>query len=65
MVLAQEPKVMSCLVAKIDNIWLWHRRFCHINFDDIVKASKTFVVRDFPKIAKPTNIDCKECILAK
>ena len=53
------------MVAKIDNSWLWHRRFCHINFNDIVKASKIFVVRDFPKIAKPTNIICKECILDK
>ena len=56
---------ITCMVAKSDNSWLWHRRFCHINFDDIVKASKTFAVRDLPKIAKPTNIVCKECILAK
>ena len=45
--------------------WLWHRRFCHINFDNIVKVSNTFVVRDLPKITKPTNIIFKECILAK
>ena len=51
--------------TKIDNNWLWHRRFCHINFDDIVKSSKTFSMRDLPKIAKPTDIVCKECILAK
>ena len=56
---------ITCLVANIDNIWLWHRRFCHINFDDIVKASRTFAIRDLPKITKPTNIVCKECILAK
>ena len=42
-----------------------HRRFYHINFDDIVKASRTFVVRDFPKITKPIDIVCKECISAK
>ena len=56
---------MSCLVAKVDNSWLWHRRFCHINFDNIVKVSSTFEIRDLPKIVKPTNIVCKECILAK
>ena len=56
---------ITCLIAKIDNNWLWHRRFCHINFDDIVKASNTFVVRDLPKITKPTDTICNECILAK
>ena len=56
---------ITCLVANIDNNWLWHRRFCHINFDDIVKTSRTFNVRDLPKITKPTDIVCKECILAK
>ena len=56
---------ITFLVAKINNNWLWHRIFCHINFNDIVKASRTFVVRDLPKITKPTNIVCKECILAK
>ena len=55
----------TCLTAKVDNSWLWHRRFCHINFDNIVKASITLVVRYFPKISKTTNTICKECILAK
>ena len=55
---------ITCLVAKFDNSWLWHRRFCHINFGNIVKVSNTLVVRDLPKITKPTKIICKECILA-
>lgn len=37
----------------------------NINFDNIVKVSSTFVVKDFPKIVKPTNVVYKECILAK
>ena len=49
----------------MDNSWLWHRRFCHINFDNIVKVISTFVVRVLPTIVKPTNFVCKECILAK
>ena len=52
-------------VAKFDNSWLWHRRFCHINFDNIMKASNTLAMRDLPKITKPANIICKEYILAK
>ena len=26
------PTEMTCLVAKVDNSWLWHRRFYHIKF---------------------------------
>ena len=56
---------ITCLIAKIDNSWLWHNFFCHINFDNIVKAGNTLVVRNFPKIFKPTDTICKESILAK
>ena len=55
---------ITCLVAKVDNSWLWHRRFCHINFDNIVKVSNTLSVRDLPKITKLTDTICKEYILA-
>ena len=56
---------MTCLVAKVDENWLWHKRFCYINFDSIVKTSSMFAVRDLTKIVKPTNTICKECVLAK
>ena len=50
------------MVAKVDDICLWHKIFFHVNFDSIVKASNVFVVRDLPKIVKPTNTICKECV---
>lgn len=53
------------MVAKVDNNWSWHKIFFHINIDSIVKTSSMFVVRYFPKIVKPTNTICKECVLAK
>ena len=59
------PIEMTYLVAKVDNSWLWHIRFCHINFDNILKVSSTFVFKDLPKIIKLTNIVSKEYILAK
>ena len=59
------PTEMTCLVAKVDNNWLWLKRFCHRNFDKIVKASSTLRVRDLPKIVKPTNIVYKEYVMAK
>lgn len=46
------PTEMTCLVAKVDNIWLWHRTFYYIKFDNIVKVSSTFAVKDLPKIKK-------------
>ena len=59
------PIEMICLVSKVDDSWLWNKKFCHINFDSIVKTSSMFVARDFPKIVKPTNTMCKECIFKK
>ena len=53
------------LVAKVDDIWLLYKIFCHVNFDSIVKTSSMFAVRDLPKIVKPTNTICKEYILVK
>ena len=59
------PTQKTCLVAKVDDSWLWHKRFCHINFDNIVKTTNMFGVRDLPKIVKLTNTIFKECVLAK
>ena len=44
------PTKMTCLVVEADDNWLWHKRFYHINFDNIEKVSTTYVVIDFPKI---------------
>ncbi|GLJ31052.1 hypothetical protein SUGI_0621390 [Cryptomeria japonica] len=54
-----------CLIDKIDESWLWHRRTCHVNFDSLIKLSSTHVVRDLPNIVKPVNLVCKECQLGK
>ena len=54
----------KCLVARIDENWLWHKRFCHINFDNILKISRVNAVRDLPRIDKP-NIMCRECVMGK
>ena len=59
------PTEMTCLVAKVDDSWLWHKIFSHINFDNIVKTSSMFAVRDLPKIEKPTNTIYKEYVLEK
>lgn len=56
---------MTCLVRKVDENYLWHKRHFHINFDNNMKTSNMFRVRDFPKILKPTNTICKDFVLAK
>lgn len=43
------PTEMTFLVVKVDDNWLWNKRFCHINFDSIVRTSRV----------------CKESILEK
>lgn len=53
----------SCLISHIDEIWLWHRRMCHVNFDSMIKINSIQVVRDLHKIVKPINLVCKECQL--
>ena len=59
------PTEMKCLVTKVHYSWLWHKIFCHINFDNIVKTSSMFAIRDLAKIIKPTNKIWIECVLAK
>ena len=49
------PTKITCLVAKIDDSWLWNKIFCYINFDSLMRTSRMSVVRDFPNIVKPTN----------
>ncbi|GLJ06695.1 hypothetical protein SUGI_0045450 [Cryptomeria japonica] len=59
------PKVSNYLITKIDDSWIWHRIFCHINFDNIVKVSKSKTVRGLLQLDKLVNALCKECQLGK
>lgn len=56
---------VSCFVAKFDDVWLWHKRLCHVNFDNLLNISKMKKVRGLPKLKKPDNIMCKLCQLGK
>ena len=49
----------------MDESWIWHGRLGHINFDNLVKVSKLGVVRNLPKITKPSNPICRHCQLGK
>ena len=55
----------TCLVVKVDDVWLWYKRLCHVNFDNLVSISHMRKVRGLPKLKKFNNIMCKQCQLGK
>ena len=38
----------SCFIAQIEESWLWHKKLCHVNFDNMVKIRKFRKVRGIP-----------------
>lgn len=49
----------TLLMVKFDDVRLWNRILCHVNFDTFVSVSKMKKVRGFPKLSKPENMTCK------
>ena len=42
----------SCFIAQVEEIWLWHKRLCHVNFDNLITISKNKRVRGIPSLRK-------------
>ena len=55
----------SCFIAQVEEIWLWHRRLCHVNFDNMVMIRKFKRVRGIPSLKKPDVALCKNCQIGK
>jgi hypothetical protein len=53
----------ECHMNITDEIFLWHRRLGHINFENLVKFSNLGAARNLPKIIKPSNTMCRHCQL--
>jgi len=51
----------SYLLRQEDTSWLWHNRLGHINFKNLEKISTKEVVKDMPRILKPSNNICSSC----
>ena len=51
----------SCLLIKDEDAWLWHKRLCHVNFDNMIKISKKKRVRGLPNLSRPDHAMCHEC----
>jgi GAG-pre-integrase domain len=43
--------------------WLWHKRFGHVNFENLKLLSRNNIVHDLPTIEKK-NV-CEACALGK
>jgi hypothetical protein len=56
---------VTFLFVQFDDVWLWHKRLCHLNFDNLVSISKMKRVGGLPKLKKPDNVICKQCQLGK
>ena len=57
--------MISHLIAQIEESWLWHRRLCHVNFDNMVKINKFRKVRVIPNLKKPNVSLCKNYQIGK
>jgi hypothetical protein len=55
----------KCHLRKLDESWLWNRRFGHLNFDHIVKMNHEGTVKDLPRISKPNNYVCESSQMGK
>ena len=55
----------SCFIAQVEESWLWHKRLCHVNFDNLVKITKNKRVRGIPSLRKPDMGLCKNCQIGK
>jgi hypothetical protein len=55
----------ECHLIKHDEIWLWHRRLRHLNFDHLFKLKNLEAVKDLPRISKPQDSVCKPCQVGK
>ena len=55
----------SCFIAQVEKSWLWHKRLCYVNFDNLVKIRKFRKVRGIPNLKKPYVGLCKNCQIGK
>ena len=55
----------SCFIAQIEESWLWHKRLCHVNFDNMVNIRKFRILRGIPSLKKPNVGLCKNCQIGK
>ena len=56
---------ISCRSAHVDMLELWHHKFGHVNFKQVVKVSKFNAVEGLPKFGKVKKTICGACQMGK
>ena len=55
----------SSFISQVEEKWLWHKRLCHLNFNNLIKISKKKRVRGNHTLRKPDMGLCKNCQIGK
>ena len=64
--ICQNPSISSsssivCGSSKVESINLWHCRLGHLNYRDLMKVVNNEVIKEIPKLGKPSNPICGTC----
>lgn len=51
----------SYLMMKNEDAWLWNKRLCHVNFDNMIKIIRKKNIRGFPSLSKLDHVMCHQC----
>ncbi|KAJ9538937.1 hypothetical protein OSB04_031670 [Centaurea solstitialis] len=64
---ALDEKEEICLISSVKNeeAWLWHTRFCHLNFHTLEKLVRLKLVKGLPKIKFEKDDLCSACEMGK
>ncbi|KAJ9544734.1 hypothetical protein OSB04_024441 [Centaurea solstitialis] len=64
---ALDEKEEICLISSMKNkeAWLWHTRFCHLNFHTLEKLVRLKLVKGLPKIKFEKDHLCSACEMGK
>ncbi|XP_073354653.1 uncharacterized protein [Aegilops tauschii subsp. strangulata] len=61
----QPTKTATCLMAKVDVGWLWHRRLAHVNMRSLQSLLKGDHVRGLTNVSFAKDRTCSACIEGK
>ncbi|CAL8146975.1 unnamed protein product [Prunus armeniaca] len=60
----QYAEVAAMKANVVQDSWLWHKRFCHLNFQGLKLLQKNSMVNGLPEIKETTDV-CEGCIMGK
>ena len=55
----------SCFITQIEERWLWHKRLCHVKFNNLIKIRRKKTLGGIPCLRKPDMSLCKNCQISK